>query len=150
VPVFCVTVWAMLYKYLIVFLRWVVCTCVCVCVILLYLFRACYIIGYCTVKLINQNWIIISIIIVQALYIILDFSERSTLCHHSCLLRHISWTFCKRLPKLLASALFAQLHPRFIIHTKNPSSNYSHLAGIKSVRLPTHEGISNNPKFKIR
>ena len=128
------------------------CVCVCLRVILLYLFRAGCIIGHCTVKIINRIWIVINIIIVQALYIILDSSKRSTLCQHSCLLWHLSLTFCKRLPKLLASAVFAQLHRRFIIHTKNPSStnNYSQLASIKSARLPTHEGISNNPELKIK
>ena len=76
-------------------------------VILLSLSRADLLFSYCTVKLINQNWIVISIIIVQALYMILDSSEQSTLCLHSCLFRHLSLTLCKWLPKLLPSALFA-------------------------------------------
>jgi len=58
-----------------------VCACVralCLPVILLYLFRAGFVIGPSTTKLINQTWIAINIFTVQSLYMIMDSSKRST------------------------------------------------------------------------
>jgi hypothetical protein len=51
-----------------------------------------------------------------------EYIQRSTLCHHSGLLRHLTFTLCKRLAKLLAPALFSQLLTYLLTYLLTPRS----------------------------